>query len=100
MDALAIYAFSIKNQPGKINVNAGLQLEKGNGEEICQIRVVHLSEDLCCRAVWSRYVDQLGPDPECIPDVFALTSHLNMRPSRPMSKAELIKAQKKDHLAK
>ncbi|KAG7512030.1 Retrovirus-related Pol poly from transposon 297 [Solea senegalensis] len=43
-----------------------------------------------------RYVDQLGASPECVPDVFAFPTHLELKSLGQMSKQELIDAQEND----
>ena len=106
--ALATYEFNIKYRPGKTNIDADLlsrnmanEIEKGEWEEIPQTGVKSIGRRACATEAAGtppRYVDQLGASPECIPEVFAFPTHLNMFSLSQMSKADLKEAQQKDDI--
>lgn len=56
-----------------------------------------LPEDLCNRDVWHTS-SILGASPQCIPEVFALSTHLDLLSLGQMSKADLREAQWKDEI--
>ena len=104
---LALYDFDIQYRPGKYNIDADLlsrnmadEVERGEWEDIPQSGVKSI-----CQNVYTtessgtppRYIDQLGPSPECIPEVYAFPTHLDLLSLKQMSKADLIEAQKKDN---
>ncbi|XP_048046522.1 uncharacterized protein LOC125268395 [Megalobrama amblycephala] len=43
-----------------------------------------------------RYIDQLGASPDCVPDIYAFPTHLELKSLGQMSKQELIAAQEDD----
>lgn len=43
-----------------------------------------------------RYVDQLGPSPDCVQDIYAFPTRLELNLLGQMSKQELIEAQEDD----
>lgn len=45
-----------------------------------------------------RYVEQLGPPPESIPDVYALSTHLQVNSVKQISRSELAEAHAQDPL--
>ncbi|KAJ8399615.1 hypothetical protein AAFF_G00410260 [Aldrovandia affinis] len=97
--ALALYDFDIQYRPGKNNIDADLlsrnmadEVERGEWEDISRSGVKSI-----CQKVCPRYIDQLGPSPECIPEVYAFPTHLELLSLKQMSKADLIEAQKKDN---
>lgn len=45
-----------------------------------------------------RYVEQLGASPACIPDAYSFPSQLHSSSLEQFSKADLIKAQRKDEV--
>ncbi|KAJ8375794.1 hypothetical protein SKAU_G00063740 [Synaphobranchus kaupii] len=103
----AIYDFDIQYRPGKYNIDADLlsrnmadEVGRGKWEEIPRSGVKSICERVSTTessGTPPRYIDQLGPSPECIPDVYAFPTHLDLLSLRQMSKADLIEAQKKDN---
>ncbi|XP_076830977.1 uncharacterized protein LOC143476602 [Brachyhypopomus gauderio] len=106
--ALATYDFDIKYRPGKSNIDADLlsrnladEEQRGEWVEIPQSGVKSICQRLCATddaGTPHRYVDQLGASPECIPEVFAFPTHLNLCSLKQMSKSELLEAQQKDNI--
>lgn len=106
--ALATYEFDIKYRPGKTNIDADLlsrnladEVEKGEWEEIPQSGVKSICRRVCATeppGASPRYIDQLGALPECVPEVFAFPTHLNLLSLQQMSKADLKEAQQKDDI--
>lgn len=43
-----------------------------------------------------RYVDQLGPSPDCVPDIFTFPMQMELRSLEHVSKPELVQAQRRD----
>ncbi|KAL7886896.1 hypothetical protein AOLI_G00046170 [Acnodon oligacanthus] len=70
--ALSTYDFSIKYRPGKHKIDADL-LSRNMSE-----------------------TKKIGASPDCIPDVYAFPTHLELSPLEQLSKEELIKAQRED----
>lgn len=106
--ALATYDFDVQYRPGKANVDADLlsrniaDLEDDGDwvnvsptavKSICQQMQVRESPDES-----PRYVEQLGASPACIPDAYAFRSQLHSSSLEQFSKADLIKAQRKDEV--
>lgn len=104
--ALATYDFDVQYRPGKANIDADLlsrhiadaaepgawdSLSQNVVKSICQR--VHVDASLRDS---TRYVDQLGASPACIPDVYAFPSQLLLDSLEQLSKADLITAQKRD----
>lgn len=62
-------------------------------KSICQrVRVLGSSEDS------PRYAEELGAPPDCIPDVYAFPTHMQLNTMEQMSQQELITAQVQDPL--
>ncbi|KAJ8385586.1 hypothetical protein AAFF_G00184480 [Aldrovandia affinis] len=105
--ALAFYDFDIQYRPGKNNIDADLlsrnmadEVERGEWENISRSGVKSICQKVCTpesAGTPPRYIDQLGPSPECIPEVYAFPTHLELLSLKQMSKADLIEAQKKDN---
>lgn len=106
--ALATYDFDVQYRSGKANVDADVlsrniaDLEDDGDwanvsptavKSICQQVQVRESPDES-----PRYVEQLGASPACIPVAYAFPSQLQSSSLEQFSKADLIKAQRKDEV--
>ncbi|XP_058494566.1 uncharacterized protein LOC131465683 [Solea solea] len=105
LSALSTYNFDVQYRPGRHNIDADLLsriMPDESSEEwttIPQSGVRSICKRICIPGTAGsplRYVDQLGASPECVPDVFAFPSHLELKSLGQMSKQELIDAQEND----
>lgn len=104
--ALATYDFNVQYQPGKANIDASLfscnitdATEPGAWDSMSQNEVKSICQRVHADAspeVSTRYVNQLGASPACIPDAYAFPSQLQLDSLEQLSKADLVTAQKRD----
>uniref|UniRef100_A0A8C2FI69 Gypsy retrotransposon integrase-like protein 1 n=1 Tax=Cyprinus carpio TaxID=7962 RepID=A0A8C2FI69_CYPCA len=102
--SLATYDFDVQYRPGKTNVDADLlsRREFGDGENwqcISETGVRSICQRVCADTFpdsSTRYVEQLCPSSECIPDAFAFPTHLSCPYLEQKSHAEMVKSQKDD----
>lgn len=101
------YDFDIIYRPGKNNIDADLlwrmeprdgetewqSISQGGVKSICQrVGVLGSSGDS------PKYVEQLGAPPDCIPDVYAFPTRMQLNTLGQMSRQELMAAQGQDSL--
>lgn len=101
MSDLSVYDFDIIYRPGKNNIDADLlsrmepreeemewqSISQAGVKSICQrIGVLGPSTDSY------KYAEQLGAPPDCIPDVYAFPTHLQLNSLEQMSRQDLMTA--------
>lgn len=98
-----MYDFDIY-RPGK-NIDVDLsRMEPGEVEREWQSISQGGVKSICQRVgvlgtvANSKYVEQLGAPPDCIPDVYAFLTHLQLNSLEQMSRQDLIAAQAQDSL--
>ena len=102
---LSVYNFDIIYRPGKNNIDADLlsrmepreedtdwkSISQSGVKSICQqVGVLGSPQDS------PRYVEQLGASPECVPDVYAFPTRVQLNTLGQLSRQELILAQGQD----
>lgn len=105
LSALSTYDFDVQYRPGRHNIDADLlsrTMPDESSDEwttIPQAGVRSICKRVCIPGTAGslpRYVDQLGASSECVPDVFAFPTHLELKSLGQMSKQELMEAQQND----
>lgn len=102
--SLATYDFDVQYRPGKTNVDADLLSRRGFGDGenwqcISETGVRSICQRVCADTFpdsSTRYVEQLCPSSDCIPDAFAFPTHLSCPYLEQKSHAEMVKSQKDD----
>ena len=103
---LAVYDFDIQYRPGKNNIDADLLsrkvddgTEQGEWENISQEGVKAVCQRIYpvkSSSTPPRYVDQLGASPECLPELYAFPTRLDLLSLRQLSRDDLKAAQEND----
>lgn len=105
LSALSTYDFDIQYRPGRHNIDADLlsrnmpEEESEEWETIPQPGVRSICKRISIPSLVGspqRYIDQLGASPDCVPDIYAFPTHLELKSLGQMSKQELIAAQEDD----
>nr|XP_057906640.1 uncharacterized protein LOC131104002 [Doryrhamphus excisus]XP_057906648.1 uncharacterized protein LOC131104002 [Doryrhamphus excisus] len=105
LSALSTYDFDVQYRPGRHNIDADLlsRMMPDEGQEewetIPQTGVRSICKKVCIPGSLvnpPRYVDQLGASPDCVPDIYAFPTHLELKSLGQMSTQDLIKAQEED----
>ncbi|KAI5616885.1 hypothetical protein C0J50_23556 [Silurus asotus] len=105
LSALSTYDFDVQYRPGRHNIDADLlsrNMPEENSEEwetIPQPGVRSICKRICIpnsAGGPQRYIDQLGASPDCVPNIYAFPTHLELKSLGQMSKQELIAAQEDD----
>ncbi len=101
--ALATYDFDVKYRPGRANIDADLlsrnlpEGEEWDGMAQSVVKSICRKVEVNAKQNSSpRYVEQLGAAPDCIPEVYAFPSQLYLSSLEQLSKADLMKAQRRD----
>ena len=104
---LSVYDFDIIYRPGRNNIDADLLSRMEPGEDDWQ-NISHSGVKSICQRVNSlscpkespKYVEQLGAPPECIPEVYAYPTRMQLNTISQLSRQELIAAQNQDIVLK
>lgn len=104
---LSVYDFDIIYRPGRNNIDADLLsiMEPTEGETEWQ-KISQAGVKSICQRIGilgsagdsPRYVGQLGAPPDCIPDIYAFPTRLQLNTLGQMSRQELMAAQGRDHV--
>lgn len=102
--ALSAYDFDIQYRPGKFNVDADLLSRCMPEEEESEwVTIPESSVKSACQRVdvvsgfsSSRYVDLLGASPDCIPNLYAFPTCLELTPLERLTKQDIKNAQADD----
>lgn len=104
---LSVYDFDIIYRPGKTNIDADLLSRMEAREEEMEWQSISPSgvKSICQRVGVlgpstdsPKYAVQLGAPPDCIPDVYAFPTQLQLNALEQMSRQDLISAQAQDPL--
>lgn len=103
---LSTYEFDIRYRPGKHNIDADLlsRQERGEEEEREWETISQAGVQSICRRVSvlsspktsPKYAEQLGARPECVPELYAFPTRIDVSALGQMSRSELKAAQKED----
>ena len=105
LSALSTYDFDVQYRPGRHNIDADLlsrmmpDESQEEWETIPQTGVRSICKKICIPGSLvnpPRYVDQLGASPDCVPDIYAFPTRLELKSLGQMSSQDLIKAQEED----
>lgn len=104
---LSVYDFDIIYRPGKNNIDADLLSRMEPREEEMEWQSISQAgvKSICQRvgvlgssADSPMYAEQLGAPPDCIPDVYAFPTQLQLNSLEQMSRQDIITAQSQDPL--
>ncbi|KAK7884084.1 hypothetical protein WMY93_027207 [Mugilogobius chulae] len=101
---LSVYDFDIIYRPGRNNIDADLLSRMELNEDFEWQSISHSGVKSICQRVGAldspkespKYVEQLGAPPECIPEVYAYPTRMQLNTLSQMSRQELVTAQSQD----